>query len=204
MTHGECSKMAPTWTNRCTATAANWTTWRKNTGAWPEITDHFRLPVQQVIIWRGSDKDDVDVGRQRGWRRIAVPPVPRKARALKVSITTCSIHKEPVLRAERTSSAGAAGARYRGDRLYRAIQWSRPDAVSLDERPGDYGPGKLQGFPRGCVVFAANPVERAGYDGARTFERRHGRRRNPGAGNPQFDMYSREQLEERLTNTIPL
>ena len=57
------------------------------------ITDHFRLPAQQVIIWRGSDKDDVT-------------PVVKSldqlsggaadARLLKVTTATCSIHKEPV------------------------------------------------------------------------------------------------------------
>lgn len=56
-----------------------------------DITSRFRLPVQQVIIWRGSEKDDVtpltdalqslcgtDAGR------------------LRVATSTCSIHKEPV------------------------------------------------------------------------------------------------------------
>ena len=55
------------------------------------ITDRFRLPVQQVIVWRGSDKDDL-------------APLTKALEALgggrsggpKITTATCSIHKEPV------------------------------------------------------------------------------------------------------------
>ena len=58
-----------------------------------EITDRFRLPAQQVIVWRGSDKDDVSPVVQ------ALEQLSGGATAsgrLKVVIATCSIHKEPV------------------------------------------------------------------------------------------------------------
>lgn len=74
------------------------------------ITGNFRLPAQQVIIWRGSEKDDVTplTGALRdlcgsGGRRFRVTTV------------TCSIHKEPV----------------RGlDALHRLVQ-EIPDAVVI-------------------------------------------------------------------------
>ena len=69
-----------------------------------DITDHFRLPRQQIILWRGSDKDNTDVF----------------ADALDefkdlMQVVTCSIHKEPV--------AGAAI-------LHRMIQ-EVPDTVVI-------------------------------------------------------------------------
>lgn len=55
------------------------------------ITEHFRLPTQQAIIWRGSDKDDVS-------------PLTDALQALcgdgggrfRITTVTRSIHKEPV------------------------------------------------------------------------------------------------------------
>lgn len=59
-----------------------------------EVTSRFRLPSQQIIIWRGSDKDDVS-------------PVVNAldqmcegfygaCQRLKLITKTCSIHKEPI------------------------------------------------------------------------------------------------------------
>jgi phosphoribosylaminoimidazole carboxylase/phosphoribosylaminoimidazole-succinocarboxamide synthase len=64
-----------------------------------EITGHFRLPVQQVIIWRGSDKDDVSpiakaLDQACGGYSDAASQ--RLKQRLKLRVNTCSIHKEPI------------------------------------------------------------------------------------------------------------
>ena len=54
------------------------------------ITGHFRLPRQQVILWRGSDKDDLSplIG--------ALEAFCGDGTDVEISTVTCSIHKEPV------------------------------------------------------------------------------------------------------------
>lgn len=50
-----------------------------------EITSHFHVPRQRIILWRGSEKDNLDAFLQAsGNFRDLVAPV------------TCSVHKEPV------------------------------------------------------------------------------------------------------------
>lgn len=56
-----------------------------------EITGRFRLPRQQIIIWRGSDKDDVEP-IIKALRNLAGD----SAETLSVRTVTCSVHKEPV------------------------------------------------------------------------------------------------------------
>lgn len=56
------------------------------------ITDRFRVPVQQVVVWRGSDKDDVTMVVESLGRLCGGSDV----RHLRVTTATCSIHKEPV------------------------------------------------------------------------------------------------------------
>jgi len=50
-----------------------------------DITGHFRLPRQRVILWRGSDKDKTD----------AFADALGELKDL-MTVVTCSIHKEPV------------------------------------------------------------------------------------------------------------
>ncbi len=50
-----------------------------------EITGHFRLPRQRIILWRGSDKDKTD----------AFVEALGEFKDM-MSVVTCSIHKEPV------------------------------------------------------------------------------------------------------------
>ncbi|MFA7344360.1 MAG: phosphoribosylaminoimidazolesuccinocarboxamide synthase [Terrimicrobiaceae bacterium] len=57
-----------------------------------DITARFRLPVQQVILWRGSDQDDVTPLAEALDKLGGGSPDSR----LKVTTATCSIHKEPV------------------------------------------------------------------------------------------------------------
>jgi len=50
-----------------------------------EITGHFRLPRQRIILWRGSEKDKTD----------AFSEALGELKDL-MSVVTCSVHKEPV------------------------------------------------------------------------------------------------------------
>jgi phosphoribosylaminoimidazole carboxylase/phosphoribosylaminoimidazole-succinocarboxamide synthase len=50
-----------------------------------DITNHFRLPRQRIILWRGSDKDKTD----------AFSEALGDLRDL-MAVVTCSVHKEPV------------------------------------------------------------------------------------------------------------
>jgi phosphoribosylaminoimidazole carboxylase/phosphoribosylaminoimidazole-succinocarboxamide synthase len=50
-----------------------------------EITGHFRLPRQRIILWRGSEKDDTDAFAQ------ALGELKDM-----MTVVTCSVHKEPV------------------------------------------------------------------------------------------------------------
>lgn len=50
-----------------------------------DITGHFRLPRQRIILWRGSDKDKID----------AFAEALGELKDL-MTVVTCSIHKEPV------------------------------------------------------------------------------------------------------------
>lgn len=61
-----------------------------------EITSHFRLPAQQVIVWRGSEKDDVSPVVQALDQLCGGYPGAASQR-LKRTISTYSLHKEPIL-----------------------------------------------------------------------------------------------------------
>ena len=52
------------------------------------LTDHFKLPNQQLILWRGSDKDDLEPFLQQ-FKRFESP-------YLKSTIITSSAHKNPI------------------------------------------------------------------------------------------------------------
>ncbi|MEI6033388.1 MAG: phosphoribosylaminoimidazolesuccinocarboxamide synthase [Verrucomicrobiae bacterium] len=60
-----------------------------------EVTGRFRLPVQQVLIWRGSDKDDVSP-LVNAIDRFCGGAACSEGRRLKLTTATCSLHKEPV------------------------------------------------------------------------------------------------------------
>src|ERR1035437_611959 len=50
-----------------------------------EITSHFRVPRQRIVLWRGSEKDNTDAFSQ------ALGEL-----ADMMTVVTCSVHKEPV------------------------------------------------------------------------------------------------------------
>jgi phosphoribosylaminoimidazole carboxylase / phosphoribosylaminoimidazole-succinocarboxamide synthase len=56
-----------------------------------EITGRFQIPPQQILIWRGSDKDDVSPVAK------ALDQLCGAAKtSVRVQTVTCSVHKEPV------------------------------------------------------------------------------------------------------------
>ncbi len=56
-----------------------------------DVTDHFRLPSQRIILWRGSEKDTIEpfVEAQKAMGKF----LPSN---FGVQIVTCSAHKEPL------------------------------------------------------------------------------------------------------------
>ena len=164
-----------------------------------EITGRFSLPVQQAIIWRGSDKDDVGplvaalgrFGAGAGDR-------------FRITTATCSIHKEPG----------------RGlDELHRLVQ-QVPDSVVIAfiGRSNGAGPtlsasttvpvitvpASFKDFPEDVwsslrtpsnvpVTTVLEPAN-AAMAAAEILALR----------NPLLYMTLREALEERLVNTVPL
>jgi phosphoribosylaminoimidazole carboxylase / phosphoribosylaminoimidazole-succinocarboxamide synthase len=165
------------------------------------ITDHFRLPAQQVIIWRGSDKDDVT-------------PVVKSldqlsggaadARFLKVTTATCSIHKEPV----------------RGlDELHRLVQ-QVPDTVVIAfiGRSNGAGPtlsasttvpvitvpASFKDFPEDVWSSLRTPSNVPVTTVLEPSNAALAALEILALRNPQIYMALREQLEDRLVNTIPI
>jgi len=165
------------------------------------VTDHFRLPLQQVIIWRGSDKDDVTpVAKALEQLCGGAADGPR----LKITTATCSIHKEPV----------------RGlNELHRLVQ-EVPDTVVIAfiGRSNGAGPtlsasttvpvitvpASFKDFPEDVWSSLRTPSNvpvatvldpsNAAMAAIEILALR----------NPQFYMFLREQVEERLVNSIPV
>ena len=165
------------------------------------VTDHFRLPVQQVIIWRGSDKDDV-TSLVKALDHLSGGSA--ECPHLKITTATCSIHKEPI----------------RGlNELHRLVQ-EVPDTVviALIGRSNGAGPtlsasttvpvitvpASFKEFPEDVwsslrtpsnvpVVTVLEPAN-AAMAAIEILALR----------NPLFFMLLREQLEERLVNSIPV
>ena len=165
------------------------------------ITDRFRLPAQQVIIWRGSDKDDVSPVVKALEHLCEGSPDPRR---LKLTTATCSIHKEPV----------------RGlNELHRLVQ-QVPDSVVIAVIGRSNGAGPTLSasttvpvitVPASCKDFPDDV-----WSSLRTpsnvpvttiLEPSNAALAAFGIlalRNPHFYMLLREQLEERLVNTIPV
>ncbi|MEI8311154.1 MAG: phosphoribosylaminoimidazolesuccinocarboxamide synthase [Verrucomicrobiota bacterium] len=165
------------------------------------ITDHFRLPQQQVIIWRGSDKDDVTpvvnaLDQLSGGSA--------DSRRLKITIATCSIHKEPV----------------RGlDELNRLVQ-QVPDTVVIAfiGRSNGAGPtlsasttvpvitvpASFKDFPEDVWSSLRTPSNVPVTTVLEPSNAAMAALEILALRNPQLHMALREQLEERLVNTIPV
>jgi phosphoribosylaminoimidazole-succinocarboxamide synthase len=123
-----------------------------------DITGRFQLPRQRIILWRGSDKDKTDA----------------------FSAALGDLHdllgaQGAGQRGRHPASDGAGGAGLGHDRLYRALERRRSDALRHVDDSGDHGAGQHQGVSRGYLVVVARPEQRAGDDGARAVQCRAGR-----------------------------
>jgi len=163
------------------------------------ITDHFRLPVQQVIIWRGSDKDDVAPVVKALHQLCGGSP---DSQGLKITTATCSIHKEPV----------------RGlDELHRLVQ-QVPDTVviALIGRSNGAGPtlsaattvpvvtvpASFKDFPEDVWSSLRTPSNVPVTTVLEPSNAAMAAIEILALRNPQLYMFLREQVEERLVNTI--
>ncbi len=164
-----------------------------------EITGRFRLPVQQVIIWRGSDKDDT-------------APLTAALRGLgcgaserfRITTVTRSIHKEPVRAV---------------DELHRLVQ-EVPDAVVLAFIGYSNGagptlsaattvpvitvPASFKNFPADVWSSLRTPSNVPVATVLEPSNAAMAAIEILALRNPLFYTNLREQLEERLVNTITL
>lgn len=167
------------------------------------ITGHFHLPAQQVIVWRGSDKDDVSpvvnaLDQLCGGSSCA------DAQRLKITTATCSIHKEPV----------------RGlNELHRLVQ-QVPDTVVIAfiGRSNGAGPtlaasttvpvitvpASFKDFPEDVWSSLRTPSNVPVTTVLEPSNAAMAALEILALRNPQIYMLLREQLEERLLNTIPV
>ncbi len=162
------------------------------------VTDHFRLPVQQVIIWRGSDKDDVSPVVK------ALHQLSGEKDALKIATSTCSIHKEPV----------------RGLNELHALVQQIPDTVVIAfiGRSNGAGPtlaasttvpvitvpASFKEFPEDVWSSLRTPSNVPVTTVLEPSNAALAALEILALRNPQLYMALREQLEERLVNTIPV
>jgi len=165
------------------------------------ITDGFRLPFQQVVIWRGSDKDDVSpVGKALD----QLCGGSAEACRLNVTIATCSIHKEPV----------------RGlNELHRLVQ-QVPDTVIIAfiGRSNGAGPtiaasttvpvitipASFKDFPEDVWSSLRTPSNVPVTTVLEPSNAALAALEILALRNPQLHMLLRGQLEERLVNSIPV
>ena len=157
-----------------------------------DITSRFRLPRQRIILWRGSTSDKTESFSEALGDLTDL-----------MTVVTCSVHKEPV---------AAAGILYRMaqevpdsvDRLYRALQRRRPDALGHVDRSGHHGAGQRQGISRGRLVVVARAEQRSGDDGAGARQRGPPALQILSARNPRLYAHVRGEIENRTVNTIPI
>jgi phosphoribosylaminoimidazole carboxylase/phosphoribosylaminoimidazole-succinocarboxamide synthase len=165
------------------------------------ITDRFRLPEQQVIIWRGSDKDDVTPLAKA---LVELSGEPAGSRRLKITTATCSIHKEPV----------------RGlDELHRLVQLV-PDTVVIAfiGRSNGAGPtlsasttvpvitvpASFKDFPEDVWSSLRTPSNVPVTTVLEPANAAMAALQILALRNPQIYAALREQIEERLVNTIAI
>jgi phosphoribosylaminoimidazole carboxylase/phosphoribosylaminoimidazole-succinocarboxamide synthase len=165
------------------------------------ITGHFRLPVQQVVIWRGSDKDDISPVVKSLQQLSGGSADPQR---LKITTATCSIHKEPV----------------RGLNELHALVQQVPDTVVIAfiGRSNGAGPtlaasttvpvitvpANFKDFPEDVWSSLRTPSNVPVATVLEPSNAAMAALEILALRNPQLHMFLREKLEERLVNTIPV
>ena len=138
-----------------------------------EITGHFHVPRQRIILWRGSESDNPE-------------PFTKALGELKdmMQVVTCSIHKEPVAGAAILHRMVQEVPDSDRHRLHRPLERRRPDDLGDVDHSGHHRAGERQGIPRGRLVVAARAEQGAGDDGAGAVERGAGRAADPVGAQP--------------------
>ena len=162
------------------------------------ITDHFRLPLQQIVIWRGSDKDDVTPVAKVLDQFCGAPDQGR----LKVTIQTCSIHKEPVRGLNELHSL----VQQTPDTVVIAFigrsNGAGPTLSACTSVPVITVPASFKDFPEDVWSSLRTPSNVPVTTVLEPSNAALAATEILALRNPQIYMLLREQLEERLTNTI--
>jgi len=165
------------------------------------ITDGFRLPFQQVVIWRGSDKDDVS-------------PVVKSldqlcggsadACRLTVTTATCSIHKEPVRGLNELHSL----VQQMPDTVVIAFigrsNGAGPTIAASTTVPVITVPASFKDFPEDVWSSLRTPSNVPVTTVLEPSNAALAALEILALRNPQLYMLLREQLEQRLVNSIPV
>lgn len=158
-----------------------------------DITGHFRIPRQRIILWRGSDKDNPEAFTK------ALGDL-----ADMMEVVTCSIHKEPV--------RGAAT-------LYRMLQ-EVPDTVviafigrsngagpvlsALSATPVITVPASVKDFPEDVWSSLRAPSSTPVMTVLEPSNAVLAALQILSARNPRIYAHVRGEIENRTVNTIPL
>ena len=158
-----------------------------------DITGHFRVPRQRIILWRGSDKDNPEAFTK------ALGDL-----ADMMEVVTCSIHKEPV--------RGAAT-------LYRMLQ-DVPDTVviafigrsngagpvlsALSATPVITVPASVKDFPEDVWSSLRAPSSTPVMTVLEPSNAALAALQILSARNPRLYAHVRGEIENRTVNTIPL
>ncbi len=125
-----------------------------------EITGHFHVPQQRIILWRGSESDNPE------------PFTKALGSARRPDAGGDLLDPQGAGRRRRhPAQDGAGGAGLDRDRLHRPLERRRPDDLGDVDHSGHHRSGQRQGIPRGRLVVAAGAEQGAGDDGAGAVER---------------------------------
>lgn len=162
------------------------------------ITDHFHLPVQQILIWRGSDKDDVSPVVK------ALQQLSGAKETLKITTSTCSIHKEPV---RGLNEMHALVQRIPDTVIIAFIGRSNgagPTLAASTTVPVITVPASFKDFPEDVWSSLRTPSNVPVTTVLEPSNAAMAALEILALRNPQLYMALREPLEERLVNTIPV
>ena len=162
------------------------------------VTDNFRLPAQQIVIWRGSDKDDVSPVVK------ALQQLSGEKDAVKITTSTCSIHKEPVRGLNELHSL----VQQIPDTVVIAFigrsNGAGPTLAASTTVPVITVPASFKDFPEDVWSSLRTPSNVPVTTVLEPSNAAMAALEILALRNPQLYMALREQLEERLVNTIPL
>ena len=166
-----------------------------------EITGHFHLPVQRIVIWRGSDKDDVSpmfnmldqlCGGYVG------------STGLKLNTTTCSIHKEPVRGLNELHSLVQKVPNTVVIAFIGRSNGAGPTLSASTTVPVITVPASAKEFPADVWSSLRTPSDVPVTTVLEPSNAALAALEILALNNPLLYMFLRERLEKRLVNTIPL